>query len=343
MPASPDVASSLIAALADAGEHVDDGSFTLDPQQARAKLREFQLAEPLSYVLLLVEAATLASDRPHVSFRLGTTTVVQFAGVQLRDDDLRDPLAAVFTRSSGDAEQLRRIRVTQLLGLAANAALAAGAERVEVDSSDPAGVVTRVTLTADDDEPTRAVLREPGSGLAFRYCGGTFDIGRAARERALLIEHCEISHTAISVDGERIDAGFAAAFAGYRRVKTTAVAVDELGIIGQAARVGAEPAKALIMTHGVLAETVALDNCRHGLLAVVDVDLRKDLSQQRLLRDPAFQQVIAAIERADDRLPWAAATSRRETADEHAGLLGLMIALLVLAFAFVILIALLRG
>jgi hypothetical protein len=53
------VAGSLLAELEAGGQLIDTGSFTIDSQQARAKLREYLLADPHAYVLLLVEAAVL--------------------------------------------------------------------------------------------------------------------------------------------------------------------------------------------------------------------------------------------------------------------------------------------
>lgn len=348
---SEDVAGSLIDALTGEGEHVDDGSFTLDPTKARDKLRDHQLADPLAYVLLLVEAATLAGSgradaTPRIAFTLSTTSEARFAGVRWRDDELRHPFAAVFRSLPNEPDAARRVRVLQLLALAANAALAAGAERVELDAAGDDGRLRRVTLVPEREvEPRFESLAElPASGVCFRFVGGAFEFGRASKERDLLVSHCELSTTAISVDGERIDAGFGAAFAGFRRLETTHIAMDEFGIIGQAGRVGVEPARAMILTRGVLAETLPLPDCRPGFVAVVDVDLRKDLSQRQLLRDQTFTSVLAAIMRADERLPWAGArVEHRPTHDEDSVTAKAAVLLLVLAFVLIFVIAILRG
>lgn len=347
---SEDVAGSLIDALTGEGQHVDDGSFTLDPTKARDKLRDHQLAEPLAYVLLLVEAATLAGSgradaTPRIAFTLATTSEARFAGVRWRDDELRNPFAAVFCSVPDEPDAARRVRVLQLLALAANAALAAGAERVEIEAAGDDGRLRRVTLVPEREvEPRFESLAEPAGGVCFRFVGGAFEFGRAGKERDLLVQHCELSTTAISVDGERIDVGFGAAFAGFRRLETTQIVMDEFGIIGQAGRVGAEPARAMILTRGVLTETLPLPDCRPGFVAVVDVDLRKDLSQRQLLRDQTFTSVVAAIMRADERLPWAGArVEPRPTHDEDSVTAKVAVLLLVLAFVLIFVIALLRG
>jgi hypothetical protein len=340
-----DVASSLIEALAREGEHVDDGTFTLDPAKARQKLREYQLAEPLGYLLLLVEAAHLAAAKPHIDIRLGTATSAAFRGVSLNDEQLSNPISAVFRGGqelAGDA--LVRARVLQLLGLAANAALAAGATRVEITNTDAARRVRCVTIEPEG-EPRLEVLESadpvPGQTV-FRFVGAALEFGRAGRERALLQRHCELASIPIVVDGERVNAGQQAAFAGFRRVQTTTIAVDEHGIVGVAARLGVEPAKALILTRSVLAETIELDNCRPGLVAVVDVDLRKDLSQRRVLRDAAFEAVLAAIVRADQRLPWSTGASKRREVEGRDWMVLVVIALIIVSSLVIVVLVMLR-
>jgi hypothetical protein len=343
-PNSEDVASSLIEALAGEGEHVDEGAFTLDPAKARQKLREYQLAEPLGYVLLLVEAAHVGDARhasgPRIDFQLGSTTRASFPGVILSDEQLCNPFSAVF-RGGKEGPS----RVLQLLGLAANAALAAGAERIELHNVGADEHLRCVTIERDGE--ARIEVREstgarvPGHTV-FRYVGGALQIGRAAKELALLQAHCELASIPITVDGERIDAGQKAAFAGYRRVQTSSISVDELGIVGTAARIGAEPAKALILTRGVLAETLELERCRPGFVAVVDVDLRKDLSQRRVLRDEQFEAVLAAIVRADERLPWSTDASKRPERDDQAWI-GPVVILVIASFSIlIVLLAMLR-
>lgn len=334
-----DIASSLIEALAGEGEHVGDGVFTLDPAKARQKLREYQLAEPLGYVLLLVEAAHVGDPNPRIDLQLGSTTRASFPGVILSDEQLCNPFSAVFR--GGDEPS----RVLALLGLAANAALAAGAERVEIHNTGADKRLRCVTIESDGDTwlavRESADARVPGHTV-FRYVGGALQIGRAAKELALLQAHCELASIPITVDGERIDAGHKAAFAGYRRVQTTTISVDEHGIVGTAARLGAEPAKALLLTRSVLAETIELDGCRPGLIAVVDVDLRKDLSQRRVLRDERFAAVLAAIVRADGRLPWSTGTNERTERDEQDWIGPAVIVLIASLSILIVLLAMLR-
>jgi hypothetical protein len=47
----------LIGELASAGEVHSEGGFSIDREKAREKMRQFQLADPRRYVLLLVQSA----------------------------------------------------------------------------------------------------------------------------------------------------------------------------------------------------------------------------------------------------------------------------------------------
>jgi hypothetical protein len=339
-----DVASSLIDALADEGEHVDDGAFTLDPGKARQKLREYQLVDPLGYVLLLVEAAHIASTQPSIDVQVGPTTSASFQGVTLPDEQLRNLFSAVFRHSEQlVGEELVRVRVLQLLAIAANAALAAGAKRVELTNTDSDRRVRSLTIGADDE--TRLELlesedaSEPGHTV-FRFVRSALDFSDAGSERALLKRHCELASMPILVDGTRMDAGQQAAFAGFREVETTAIGVDEHGIVGVGARVGSSPARAMILTRSVLAEVIDLEECKPGFVAVVDVDLRKDLSQRQVLRDAEFEAVLAAIVRAEARLPWSTGSvierkkSLREVLDRYGPPLVIIVAVSWLIFIF---------
>jgi hypothetical protein len=65
----------------------------------------------------------------------------------------------------------------------------------------------------------------------------------------------------------------------------------------------AEPAKALFVNRSVLVETVTLDDCNSGFVAIVHVDLPMDLSQHQILRDVAWAEVMTAIRTAHASLP----------------------------------------
>lgn len=340
-----DVAASLVDALADEGEEIDAGRFTLDPARARLELREHQLDEPAAYVLLVVEAAHLASEgRGPVVFELGSESSASFVGPCFTADQLRDPFSAVFMGSEGlEGEALRALQVLRLLGLAANAALAGRVDWVEIENVDAEGRHHVVRLTRDDSSASSPRAQTQPGRTVFRVHGGIFAGGRPSKEQDLLEARCELASMAIVVEGERVDRGPLAAFAGYRKVETTDVVVDELGIVGKAARLArAEPATLRLVTRSVLSESVTLDHCRPGFVAVVELDLRKDLSQRRVLRDERFAAVQAAVDRAHARLPWAAQSKPGEQ-DSEGWIAVAVVLLVVLPVVVIALLAMARS
>lgn len=343
---SDDVAGSLIDALADEGEAVDEGRFTLDPRAAQRKLRAHQLSNPLAYVLLLVEAAHLGGSDAAIAFELGLTTKVGFAGPCLSEAELVDLFGAVFGRRDAlPPEQRARAEFVRALGLAANAALAAGARHVRVFNVDDEGRTRGVSLTTDEPPRTLDAGPEgPPGRTVFEFHDSVLELARAARERELLAERCRYASVPITVDGERIDEGIEAAFASFRRIETAEIALGEFGRHGAAAhRPMAEPARALILTRGVIAESIELDGCRPGFLAVVDVDLRKDLSQRRVVRDASFEAVLAAIEQAHAQLPSASDAVRRDGDEPIDWQALVVVALIVASGLLLVVLALIRG
>ena len=83
---------------------------------------------------------------------------------------------------------------------------------------------------------------------------------------------------------------------------------------------GGQPGRLLLLTNGVLAETLPLPEAPTDFLALVDVDLRKDLAQNRVVRDAEFDQMMVAVRSAWERLGRRPATtpSQRKAAVEQA-------------------------
>jgi len=68
---------------------------------------------------------------------------------------------------------------------------------------------------------------------------------------------------------------------------------------------GGLPAELSIVTNGVLAERVMLDDERPAapdFAAIVDLDLAKDLGQTKVLRGPAYEAVLAAVWALHDQI-----------------------------------------
>ena len=124
---TPAPTQALIEGLADQGEYVEDGRFTLDSTRALDKLRDYQLADPEAYILLVIEAAFVGSGGDtRVNIELGRTTSVEFAGLAIDAEALDQILASVFRKAkTEDPEVERAAKTLKLLALALNGALAA--------------------------------------------------------------------------------------------------------------------------------------------------------------------------------------------------------------------------
>ena len=316
-----DVAQSLIASLAQQGQHVDDGGFTLDPSAAYRKLREHQLDDPHRYVLLLVEAAWLAAeDLDNAQLRIelgaaslaGSASVFDFQGLPLERGSLQHLFAAALGGTGKlQGEALRRARILQLLGLAANAALALQPKRLILESSDAHGHRERLRI-----EPDGQLTLEPGKPSApgwvrFMFCGPMLSRARSQRERALLDRHCRYTRLAIHVDhhliSQRTDVDLDRGVDAHTGNPITApVMLDgrAIGIIGPHRNPHAST-NTWIVSRGVAIADPS--SATPGLQAVIELDLPLDLSRKRLQQGPKLDAVRAAIHDARARVAEPAA------------------------------------
>jgi hypothetical protein len=313
------VAGSLLAELEAGGQLIDTGSFTIDSQQARAKLREYLLADPHAYVLLLVEAAVLGGANPVCIDTDGGHIRIDLGPISLAASELEQLFAAVFRDpSAAEGPERNRRRALQKLAYACNAALRLEPRMIEIFADDGQGSAHHLRLTPADD---RGQLERIGPvvGVQVRIAqSGLTDLSVAEpRERELIRRHCAFSSVPIQLDGKRISKGMEFALHvelspddlsfSPRARKVTAVELDghRIGSAGMRYS-GKRPAEVTILTNGVLAERFVLGDAERPAApdfgAVVDVDLGKDLGQNKLLRGPEYDRVMAAIWAVHDRI-----------------------------------------
>ncbi|MCA9684664.1 MAG: hypothetical protein KC457_20935, partial [Myxococcales bacterium] len=292
-----DVARRLLDALGEEAEFVDEGSFTFDPVKALEKLRSYQLVDPHGYVLLLVEAAWAAGARS-VDISCGPTTQAYFTGVPLERTQLEGVFTAVLADAGklADAEGRRVARVQQLLGIAANAALALEPQRVEIDSVDRSGKHHRLSVEAGGRFSCTEIGEDATPGLIRFWLHGRRGGDREAQEVDLLRERCCYASFPVNLYGQRVSAGLRQVMLGLR---TDRILLDDDTPIGLASLDRRrKKATLMLLTRGVLSETLELEDMDPRFIAIVDVDMRKDLSQRGILRGPIFDRVMAAVRRA---------------------------------------------
>jgi hypothetical protein len=306
--ANPGIAGAVVARLASAGRSVDSGAITMDVEQARVRLREHRLADPHAWVLLLVEAASVAGSSS-IQFQLGARrSSARFVGPALDADRYAQLFAAAFVDPDKyDEAQRAGMRVLAKLAIAANAALALDCSAVIIECITTKGEQRRLTIAPDKPIQVEIGEEQRENEIRFMLESEGRDTERANAELALLSQRARWAKLKIDVDGTSINETRATALGpgtrmiiGDPRAKYTGLA--RLGH-------GTQPGKLLLLTHGVLAETLPLPEAPTDFLALVDVDLRKDLAQSRVVRDAEFDQMMVAVRGAWERLGRRPATT----------------------------------
>lgn len=293
-------ADALIASLRSAGETAASGVFTLDPVKAREKLREFQLADPHRYVLLLVQAFALR----------GATRV----DIVVDTDDLR---------MSSDARPFTFEEITELyvllfaeegarpglreLALALNAAMATDPRWLRLECAGPDGT-DGVRLEQRNDEPDkveRATDLEPGVrvhlrerfrlGLVRRFFAVGSDV---VREQVLVRAHCGFAGIEITLGGNVVAKRTAAA--DVQSWHEVVLGDREIGSVGLSA-IGDKGRLELVRHHVWLGTHTFEHPLLAGLRGTIDVShLRTDASLADVVRDDAYDAVLAAVHVARD-------------------------------------------
>lgn len=342
-PPNPGIAGAVVARLAAAGRAVDSGAITMDVEQARLRLREHRLADPHAWVLLVVEAASLAGS-PTIHFQLGARrSSARFIGPAFSADRFSQLFAAAFIEPERLEESQRLpVRVLAKLAIATNAALTLDCSAVILEGTTSTGEQRRLTIAPDKPIVVEVGKDQREHEICFMVESEGRDTERADAELALLHQRCKWAKLKIDVDGVAINETRAAALGPGSRMLIGEARAKPSGL----ARLGhgGMPGRLLLLTHGVLAETLPLPEAPTDFLALVDVDLRKDLAQSRVVRDEKFDQMMVTVRGAWERLgrrPATTPTQRKAVVEQaHAGrpdfvtpmrVLGVLLVLTLLA------------
>jgi hypothetical protein len=307
-------ADELIAGLATDAQFDSDGSFSLDRDKAREKMRQFQLSDPHRYVLLLVEAAVLRGATTIV-FDIDSDDMQMRFNAPLSWADLDELYGALFVNRSTD-----EIRARRELALACNAVMALNPRWVQIESFTRAdgkaeGALQGIgaTLRSDSkdeisklDKPTREFVDMPYAwtsihvkdrfrpGLLVRFLR---DMSGSLPEERLLRSRCEHATTAITLDGVRISKGLpsklvcATAFESEHVRGVAGIDLERRDISG-----------VVLLSNGVEINTHELGESINGLWYWVDSSrFRKDVSQGDVVRsDPAYEEMLRGLARGRD-------------------------------------------
>ena len=293
-----DVAGKLSAALEGGAQFIDDGSFTLDAAQARKKLRERRLADPRRWVLFVIEAAWLLEARL-VKFLVGARSVeIEIVGHTLDPADLErlyDPLVGDGEANAGDAR--RRRRAMARLAIAIEAAFASGAKSVELLAPLPDADDGARAARARIEPEGNPRLDEVPIALRGNHLQLDFGFGWSWGElEDRLADACRWSTVWIEVGALHVNAGLRSMYDADPTTRSDIHDVrDDHGDRIGYAWLGddAKPAEVCVLTRGVFAERVRLQDARRGLVAIVDTDLERDIGEAKLRQSPELDAMLA--------------------------------------------------
>jgi len=309
---APSVATRLVLELERSAEFVDEGSFDIDASRALDKLARFQLADPRRYVLRLAEAGLLARAS-RLRFDVGG------GSVSVAFDRDRDPvvipgaalerlLSVLVKTSQLPADWPPRSMLVQLaIGVI-------GALRLEPYylAIESVGADRHGHRQIYSGEPKLEILSaaEPGTRIYLRERTGLDQhvdavVGRRP-EHVLLLEYCRHAPTPIFLDRRRISQNPV-----LEHPALAEPVIDQRGVVtGQAGFVVGprSPARALLLSSGLLIETLTLLDCLPNFVAVIDVPLSRDLTQTTVARTPELDAALAPVYVVHARLAPRAAT-----------------------------------
>ncbi len=293
--------SDVISQLIGGGVVDSRGVFTVDAKKAQEKLERFRLADPLGYVVELVQAAGLCGAT-FVDVEVTASLFrLRFDGRAFGASDLQDLESAVLVRNDLDHP------ARQQLALGVSAARALDPRFVSVQSE-----TTKLLL---DDEGSSHLGDQPALESPFTTqieVQEAFRIGHFVeffqgafgmqKEERLLAERCRHARFTVSVNGVVVS----------HKPPPTDVQIDviEDGFVGSFGyRFGSFlPGRLMILRAGVVQESVLFVDegaCAglpvpRGFVAVVDAPhLPRDASFSRFIRNDAFNALVrSALKRA---------------------------------------------
>ena len=274
------------------------GSFSIDREKAREKMRLFQLPDPRTYVLELVQAAVI-KGATMARFDIDADDMrMAFDGEPFTVDDFDQIYGSLLASVASDEAVARR-----QLALGLNAAMALNPRFIVVRSGDGRQTARLEMRPGRDDrfglidEASRQVEGtlihvkqrfRPGLAVAFvRNIAGTL------AEEQLLRSRCRFSSVPIDLEGTVVSKGMTLPGA---IVSVPFESGDLRGVVGLSANATASQAVLTLVTNGVWIASHGRDDLMPGLVAVVEGRrLRKNVSQTDVVRDQAYDDLVTNV------------------------------------------------
>jgi hypothetical protein len=299
----------LIQGLRADGAVDSEGRFTLDREQARAKMQQYQLVDARRYVLELVQAAVLRGATA-IHFDIDADDMrMRFDGEPFSEAEFDDLYGSLF--GEGDSRKLRSVRQ---LAVALNAALGLVPKHIHVRSGTTElrmvpGQPDQIIVHSRADARTEIHVRQR---LKLRvFVDFLLNLTGRLGEEQHLRQRCVYSTVPVFLDGKPISQGLDAGEKGLHSLGLSGA--DYRGFLRVVGRIG--PCELHLVKDGVWIDSRELPRAGTNLLAVIEGDnLRKDVSQARIVEDAAFERIEAVLMYARWRL-WTLARDSRVWVD----------------------------
>lgn len=290
----PSAADRMIAGLARDGVQDSAGTFTLDRDVAREKMQEYQLEDPDTYVLELVQSA-VRKGASHIALDIDADDMrMSFDGRPFRVADFDHLYASLFAAEPDDDTAAR-----QRLAIGLNAVLGHKPKYVRVTSGD-GSAGAELTLKPDTDDQLAALddsaQLPDGTTIHVKSRLGKALTAGNRRLQETLKTRCQYARIPITLNGEPVAGGppLPGCF-GVVPVRADPV----VGHCGFSPSLAGR-AEARLVTDGVWISKSSLEDATPGYLAVLEHrGFRKDLSRAELVRDDAWALAIDAAYRAE--------------------------------------------
>lgn len=277
----------LIAELRGQGTE-EDGLWSIDRSVAVEKMRKFQLQDPESYILELIQAAQI-KGATSIELRIDSSDLgLSFDGAPFTVADF-DELYTSLLRGDGSSD----LRALKALAIGLNAGRSLGPKLIHVRS----GTVERgaeLKIWPDREDEISSCTME-SSGTEIHFEGKLRDVfsGRAARLKNLLFEACRFSLVPVTINEEIVSWDW-----------------DGMNLLGKAAFQDKDlqgytffsegaPSEVFWVKDGVLIEKEPIEGLLRGFVAVVhDRRIKKDLSGRAVVRDEAHGRALRQVHAA---------------------------------------------
>ncbi|KIG16935.1 hypothetical protein DB30_03919 [Enhygromyxa salina] len=294
MAKSSDMLDALMNDLRADGAVDSEGQFTLDREQARAKLQKFQLVDARRYVLELVQAAVLRGAEK-IEFQIDADDMrLRFGGTPFTEAEIDDLYGSLF--ATGDTRELRGVRQ---LALALNAAIGMNPKFIHLRSGKlelrmRPGQADEIIVKDTELRSTELHVKQrvrPRLMLDF-----FLNLGGRLAEQTYLRERCGYADVPIFLDGARISKGLASQALGHSSLQFHG---PEFSGVMHVASQDSSYARLDLVKDGVWIDSRELLNGGTNLRIVVDGErLRKDVSQAKIVDDEALSRITEAVGRA---------------------------------------------